>query len=166
MAILRGLHGDAGAELRWRAALAGIDLLLDDLGLTLEQKAAIARRACDGYGQEFGAGPTFRRVLSRRYREQRSGLERVLAARAEPPAALAPSLAALRRRSASIRLVAAELRCLAQTGRLSTTMLDFAMSCAHMHVNRVLRSGQRAQELVLYEFLDRLYSSQAARRAR
>jgi hypothetical protein len=30
----------------------------------------------------------------------------------------------------------------------------------------VLRSAQRAQELVLYEFLDRLYSSQAARRAR
>jgi hypothetical protein len=38
------------------------------------------------------------------------------------------------------------------------------MSVAHMHVNRVLRSAQRAQELVLYEMLDRVYSSRAARR--
>jgi hypothetical protein len=32
-----------------------------------------------------------------------------------------------------------------------------------MHANRLLRSGQRAQELVLYEFLARLCESQAAR---
>jgi thiopeptide-type bacteriocin biosynthesis protein len=166
VAILGGLHGDSGAELRWRAALAGIDLLLDDLGLTLEHKAAIARRACDGYGHEFGAGPAFRRELSRRYREHRLGLERMLDPQAEPPAALAPSLAALWQRSASIRPVAAELRRLEESGRLLTTVPDFAMSCAHMHVNRLLRSGQRAQELVLYEMLDRVYSSQAARKAR
>ena len=45
------LTGDAGAELRWRVALRGIDLLFDDLGLTLEQKRAIAGRARHGYGQ-------------------------------------------------------------------------------------------------------------------
>jgi hypothetical protein len=44
-------------------------------------------------------------------------------------------------------------------------MPEFGMSCVHMHVNRLLRSAQRAQELVLYELLDRLYTSQAARRA-
>jgi hypothetical protein len=32
-----------------------------------------------------------------------------------------------------------------------------------MHANRLLRSAQRAQELVLYDFLDRLYEGQAAR---
>jgi hypothetical protein len=32
-----------------------------------------------------------------------------------------------------------------------------------MHANRMLRSTQRAQELVLYDFLDRLYESRAAR---
>jgi hypothetical protein len=32
-----------------------------------------------------------------------------------------------------------------------------------MHVNRMLRSAQRAQELVIYELLGRAYSSQAAR---
>jgi class I lanthipeptide synthase len=32
-----------------------------------------------------------------------------------------------------------------------------------MHVNRLIRSAQRAHELVLYDLLVRLYESQAAR---
>jgi hypothetical protein len=32
-----------------------------------------------------------------------------------------------------------------------------------MHANRMLRSAHRAQEVVLYDFLARLYESQAAR---
>jgi hypothetical protein len=34
-----------------------------------------------------------------------------------------------------------------------------------MHVNRLLRSAHRAQELVLYELLDRAYSARAGRRS-
>ncbi|HEY1639542.1 MAG TPA: lantibiotic dehydratase C-terminal domain-containing protein, partial [Streptosporangiaceae bacterium] len=45
------------------------------------------------------------------------------------------------------------------------SLAELAISLAHMHVNRLLRSAQRAQELVLYEMLDRLYTSRAARRA-
>lgn len=36
-------------------------------------------------------------------------------------------------------------------------------SYVHMHVNRMIRSSQRAQELVLYDLLRRLYDGQAAR---
>ena len=32
-----------------------------------------------------------------------------------------------------------------------------------MHVNRLLRSAQRAHEMVLYDFLTRLYESKLAR---
>ena len=59
-----------------------------------------------------------------------------------------------------------ELRAAADTGRLTVGLPELAMSIAHMHVNRLLRSAQRAQELVLYELLGRAYSSQAARRRR
>ena len=75
LAVVRQLTGDAGAELRWRVALRGIDLLFDDLGLTLEQKRAIARRARHGYGSEFGADGDFSREVSRRYRQERASVE-------------------------------------------------------------------------------------------
>jgi hypothetical protein len=34
-----------------------------------------------------------------------------------------------------------------------------------MHVNRLLRSAQRQHEVVLHDFLNRLYQAQAARAA-
>lgn len=166
LAIMGQLTGDAGAELRWRAALRGIDLLFDDLGLTLEQKRAIAGRARRGYGSEFGAGGDFSREVSRRYRTERAAVEALLDPQRDPPAGLAVSLRVLHQRSMALAPAAQELRALAGAGRLSVDIPELAMSLAHMHVNRMLRSAQRAQELVLYELLGRAYSSQAARRSR
>ena len=39
---------------------------------------------------------------------------------------------------------------------------DLVASHVHMHLNRLLRSRHREQELVIYDFLARLYSSTAA----
>jgi thiopeptide-type bacteriocin biosynthesis protein len=165
LAIMGPLWGDAGLDLRWRLAMCGIDLLFDDLGLTLEQKRSLARRAREGFGQEFGIDGNFRSRVSQRYRAERARLEALLDPGQAPPAPLAAGLEALRRRSLQLAPVTAELRWLGQAGRLSATMADIAMSYAHMHVNRLLRSAQRAQELVLYELLDRAYSAQVGRRS-
>ena len=166
LAIVRQLTGDTGAELRWRVALCGIDLLFGGLGLTLEQKRDVALRARRGYGREFGTGGAFQHAVSRRYRNERASVEALLDPHREPPAELAAGLQALHRRSAVLAPVMRELRAAADTGRLSVGLPELAMSIAHMHVNRMLRSAQRAQELVLYELLGRAYSSQAARRRR
>jgi lantibiotic biosynthesis protein len=166
LAIVRQLTGDAGAELRWRAALRGIDLLFDDLGLTLEQKRDIAQRAQRGYGREFGAEGAFQHEVSRRYRTERASVEALLDPDREAPAELAASIQALHQRSAALAPVMRDLRAAADAGRLTVDVPALAMSLAHMHVNRMLRSAQRAQELVLYELLGRAYSSQAARRRR
>jgi len=72
----------------------------------------------------------------------------------------------LHQRSAVIIPAARALRAAADAGQLCVDVPELAMSLAHMHVNRMLRSAQRAQELVLYEMLGRAYSSQAARRRR
>jgi thiopeptide-type bacteriocin biosynthesis protein len=164
--ILRQLGGDAGADLRWRVALLGIDLGFDDLGLSLDQRRAVARRARDGYGREFGAAREFQEAVSKRFRGERRALEGLFDPGAALPPELASSVQALRRRSVRVGEPARAIADLAAAGRLSVDVEELAMSFAHMHVNRLLRSAQRAQELVLYEFLDRIYSSRAARRAR
>jgi thiopeptide-type bacteriocin biosynthesis protein len=163
LAIVRDLTGDVGAELRWRVALRGVDLLFDDLGLTLEQKRDIAQRAQRGYGQEFGADGAFKQEVSRLYRRERAAVETLLDPHQEPPAELAASIKTLHDRSAVLALPARELRAAAEAGQLTAGLPELAMSLAHMHVNRMLRSAQRAQELVIYELLGRAYSSQAAR---
>jgi lantibiotic biosynthesis protein len=165
LTILGSLSGDAGLDLRWRLAMAGIDLLFEDLGLTLEEKRSVARRAREHLGREFGIDGNFRGQVSQRYRAERARLEALLDAGQAPPAPLAAGLQALRRRSLQLAPVTAELRQLSEAGRLSATLADIARSFAHMHVNRLLRSAHRAQELVLYELLDRAYSSRAGRRS-
>ncbi|MDP8931698.1 MAG: lantibiotic dehydratase [Actinomycetota bacterium] len=165
LAILRSLSGDVGLDLRWRLALCGINLLFDDLGLTLDEKRFVARESREGFGREFGVDGNFRGRVGERFRSERASLEALFDPGQEAPEQLAPGLEALRRRSLQIAPPTAELRQLAQADRLTLAMTDLAMSYAHMHVNRLLRSGQRAQELVLYEFLERIYTSQAARRS-
>jgi lantibiotic biosynthesis protein len=164
LTILGPLSGDAGLDLRWRLAMRGMDLLFDDLGLTLDEKRSVARRAREGFGREFAIDGNFRSRVSQRYREDRPRLEALLDAGQVPPGPLASGLDALHRRSLQLAPITAELRHLSQAGRLSATLADIATSYSHMHVNRLLRSAQRAQELVLYELLDRVYSAQAGRR--
>lgn len=165
LTILGSLSGDAGLDLRWRLALAGIDLLFEDLGLTLGEKRTLARRQREGFGREFAVDGEFRGQVGQRYRTERARLEALLDPGQEPPVSLAPGLQALRRRSLQLAPVTDELRRLARAGQLSASMTDLAASFAHMHANRLLRSAHRAQELVLHELLDRAYSSRAGRRS-
>jgi hypothetical protein len=48
---------------------------------------------------------------------------------------------------------------------LSVSLDHLLWSYAHMHANRLLRGAHRAQELVLYDLLDRVYRSRLARAA-
>lgn len=161
--IIGALSGDVGLDLRWRLALLGMDLLFDDLGMSLAEKRDRARRSRDAFGSEFRVDGAFRNQVSKRYRAERAGLTALLESGTEPAAPLAEGIGALRDRSRRVAPITAELRRLADAGRLSEPIEDLAASLAHMHVNRLLRSAQRAQELVLYELLDRAYSSRAAR---
>ena len=164
VAIMRELPGDAGPDLRWRLALRGIDQLFRDLGLTLAQRRTIAGRARQGYGREFGAGGEFQRAVGARLRQHRADLEVLFGADGELPGQVANCVRALDLRSAAIATAASQIRAVAGTGA-GQGLPEVAMSFAHMHANRLLRSAQRAQEFVLYEMLDRLYASRAARGA-
>ena len=50
-----------------------------------------------------------------------------------------------------------------RAGRLTMPVSELAPSFLHMHANRLLHASPRQNELVLYDFLLRLYGSRAAR---
>jgi thiopeptide-type bacteriocin biosynthesis protein len=154
---------DARGDVRWRLALCGMAMLLADLGFDPATRPAILQRIRDAFTQEFRADANLKHQLGARFRQERPGLEASLdpARAAEGP--LAPGLAVLCRRSERLAPVAAELKACEQAGRLALPLAQMAPSHLHMHANRLLRSAQRVQELVLYEFLGRLFESQAAR---
>jgi thiopeptide-type bacteriocin biosynthesis protein len=132
--LLEWIGGAESADLRWRLALKGLDLLLEDAGFDLEMKYALATRIADGFAREFRAEGELKRLVLSKQRERRREIEELLRSDGDDRA-----------------------------GRLSVSLADIAGSLMHMHANRVLRSVPRAQEMLIYRFLDRAYDSALAR---
>ena len=111
LAIVEMLEGDEGADVRWRLALRGIDMLLTDLGLERRGADAHAARMKECFAREFGGGKGLRVQLDQRFRKEGRSLVPLL-----DPAGrrrtndLAPALAVLRRRSERSPRSCAELR--------------------------------------------------------
>ena len=163
LAILEMLEGDAGADLRWRLALRGIDMLLGDLRFDAETRMRVLRNMRESFNREFGGGKGLRVQLDQRFRQEWRGLTPLLDPAGDEASDLAPALAVLHQRSAQNAAIVDQLLELERSGRLNQTLGDLASSYVHMHVNRIIRSAQRAHEMVLYDFLYLLYESRAAR---
>lgn len=163
LGILRQYAGDAASDIRWRLCLKGMDLLLEDLGFDLEGRHRLMTGLRGSFLQEFRGEGAFEHQLGDRFRRERKALEGVLDPSREDEGLLEPGVALLRARSKDVTSSASELRALAQAGRLGISLESLAGSFLHMHANRLLRSAARAQELVLYDFLVRLYESHLAR---
>ncbi|MDC0708255.1 lantibiotic dehydratase [Stigmatella sp. ncwal1] len=159
LAVLR----DEGLEdQRWRAAIWGMDALLNDLGLELEHKRRLLTQQRDAFAREHAVEADMRHRIGQKYRAERLVLLETPAAQGWPERISQ----VLRQRSERLRPLGERLRALEAQGRLTIPVQRLAASYLHMHANRVLHSTHRAQETVLYDFMVRLYSSQLARGGR
>ncbi len=164
LAIISSCEGDAGAEAMWRLAVRGCDQLMNDLGMSLADKRTAMTDARDAFGAEHGADAAFYKQLGDKFRTHGKELGALLAASSsDEDHPMSPALAALAVRSHRLRPLGTRLRALASAGALTQPIDALVHSYVHMHVNRMIRSSQRAHELVLYDLLRRLYDGQAAR---
>lgn len=161
--IIEKYQGDEGAEARWRFALRGIDMLLSDFGFNLETKRRIAGSGRETFLKEFRGNAGFKRQLGDNYRKKKKELETLVDPTYDGGSLLAEGFNALRVRSDRFAPVIDELKKYDRDRRLSRPLEELAASYIHMYVNRIQRSAQRAQELVLYDFLDRIYESRVMR---
>ncbi|HJR46021.1 MAG TPA: lantibiotic dehydratase [Actinomycetota bacterium] len=155
--VLRAAPGDEGMEARWRLALVGVDRLFEDFGLDLGSKRRLARRQREAYALEFGAGTELKKRIGARFREEKAALAKEMAG-GFGDRMPSESRAILDRRSRSFEGSIGAIKDLQAHGGLTVRLDELAATFAHMWVNRVLRSAHRAQEYVIYDFLDRLYA--------
>ena len=160
--VLSQLTGDAASDATWRLALHGIDRLMGDLGLTIDDKLATMTKAATGFGAEAGIDTAFHKRLGEKFRAHRAEVATLLDAPGDHP--LAPALASFAARSTHLRAIGEPLRALEATGRLCEPVAELVHSYVHMHVNRMIRAAPRFHELVLYDLLRRHYEGIAARR--
>ena len=166
LAIVELLSGDEGADARWRLTLCGIDALLDNSKFDLAARRRLMKKLRNSLGDEPRFVGGIERQLGSHFRRHRHELEALLDHTREAHSNLAPAIELFDRRSERLVPIVAELEDAARRGRLTCTIEELTVSYLHMHANRLLRSAHRDQELVIYDFLNRLYDSQAARLTR
>jgi thiopeptide-type bacteriocin biosynthesis protein len=113
--------------------------------------------------KELGAGESPKRELGNRFRKEARDLGLLLDPDGAYEGPLSSGIAVLRERSDRVAPLIRKLRDLERAGRLTQPLAALAASHAHMHANRLLRSAHRRQELVLYDFLSRLYETRVMR---
>jgi lantibiotic biosynthesis protein len=151
------------ADARWRIALRGMDMILDDLGLDLDAKLALMRKLRRGFAAEWRADVGLTKTLGAKFRRESKSLFMLLDRANDAQGPLASCIEILEHRSARLAPIVKALRAAEKAQRLELPVVELAPSYLHMHANRLLRAEARAQEGVLYDFLARLYESRIAR---
>jgi thiopeptide-type bacteriocin biosynthesis protein len=157
---------------RWRLCLVNMDRILRGLGMSLTARSAVTAAARDSLAEELWADRALYRGIGERYRSERGVLEHLMGldapaegrCRTTAPPSGVRALDGLGVPLPAVQQVAEDLRRAIEAGRIAASLPELAGTCLHMHANRLLRSAARPQELVLYDFLHRLYASRVARR--
>ncbi|HEU4404173.1 MAG TPA: lantibiotic dehydratase [Polyangiaceae bacterium] len=143
---------------RWRAALVGVDRLFGDLGLDVGARLRLVTRLSDACRGELGLTEAAARRLDARFRAERPGLGALYAGEG---GALHAAFTERSRRSVGLMR---GLEKASREGALHVSLEAFAATLAHLHVGRLVSGALRPVELIVYDFLRRLYRSQIARR--
>ncbi len=157
MGIVELLDGDAGGDARWRLCVRGMASMLAGLGLDLTAREQVVADGKEMLGREMGAHTALWKRIGDRFVQERAALDHLFERDAARDDAhdFSPGFALLAARDEVLAPVYAALG--------DHAPATFAWSLLHMHANRLLHASQRAQELVLNDFLRRLYASKRAR---
>jgi|GEM_PF-550272 len=139
---------------RWKLALRGIDIILDDLGYSISQKSNLASNLQASFLAEFKDDQNLIHQLNLKYRKYKREIYQIMN-KAQDQLTGFESL---------IYLFEARTRIIAQQERWPKAAPEFVMdklvsSFIHMHLNRLFITNHREQELVIYHYLKKYYNS-------
>ncbi len=161
--ILKILKDYESDDQRWLVALQMINSLLDDFEFDPDKKKTLLTRISADFKKEFGfTEKGYRLQLDKKYRANKKMVEEVMFM-PEKVVWFIPIMEVIRYRSVKIRPVAKKLLNLNQQQLLEVSLEALFRSYIHMTLNRLFRSKQRLCELVIYDMLERYYTSVIAR---
>lgn len=161
--ILKELEGDEGLDARWRIALLGAHRLFDECGIDEHVRRDLTAKSRDALSSDLHIGVSEKKRIGDRFRAERSSFESLLESGARDDQVLRAARAAFDRRAARTRSAVEQLRELAKSDALRVPVIELTTTYVHLHVNRMMRSAAKAHEVMLYDFLTRVYEGRLAR---
>jgi thiopeptide-type bacteriocin biosynthesis protein len=164
LSILKLLDGDEGDNLRWQFAIKGVNDLLSDFGLSIEQKLKIMSILNKGFNKEFNAeDKQAQKQLSDHFRQHKSEVELLLKSEIEYGHEFYEVWGVFKKRNLDWAPTITKIKDYLQSENAEVSFYNLLESYIHMFLNRFIRSNQRMHELVIYDFLCRYYRSATAR---
>ena len=149
MKFLNLIEGDEGERYRWLFAIKGVDYLLNDFDLNLEEKIKITSNIYDSFFKEFNGDKSLTIQLNNRFRSDRELLETFFMME-KYPIEEQEAIDLLDERSQAIKNIL-------QNSSHSQSIKDKLPSILHMFLNRVFINNQRLHELITYHYINKLY---------
>lgn len=145
--------GEESEQLRWLFSITALDQLLNDFGLSLQEKVDLLERLKKRFGKEFGMNKSLKKQLDKKYRAHKSLIESVLKRHeALPPFSLELLRLKSKETTTAIGLI--------KERTSDTRQQELLCSYAHMLMNRIFRSRNRLHEMTMYQLLYRTYKDQ------
>jgi thiopeptide-type bacteriocin biosynthesis protein len=158
--MLKLIEGDEGEQYRWHFACMAVDSLLSDFNYSEQEKLNLMERFQHGFGQEFGMNNHLKVQLDKKFREER-GLMRTYLLKVND--FYQPFYDILDKKSSVSNKVIKRIISLHQNNNLEQDLNNLLGSYIHMLLNRIFKSKQRLNEMVIYSLLFRFYRSEIAR---
>jgi thiopeptide-type bacteriocin biosynthesis protein len=154
---LRLMHNKEIPDDRWVWGVKIMDNLLNTFGLTLEEKGNLYEDYYKVYEKEFGSQRINKKKLGDKYRVVRSSIEKILLEEN-----LNPFYSDEQESLLTNKLDNAVKRILDRSKILNITdvvISNLLKSIMHMHYNRLFKSQQRMNELVIYFIMSKIYKT-------
>lgn len=162
VSLLGKLEGYEAEQHRWLLALKMIDVLLDDFKFGIENKLELLNTLSENFKKEFGfTQKEYKIQLDKKFRNNRQAIEETIIN--QPDSWMALYSAIIQHKSQALQPIVKLLLKMETQQELEVPLKSLLGSQIHMMINRLFRSKQRIVEMVLYDMLERYYSSTVAK---
>jgi thiopeptide-type bacteriocin biosynthesis protein len=158
--LLNLIEGDKGEQYRWHFGCMAVDSLLSDFNYSEREKLDLMERLQLGFGQEFGMNNQLKVQLDKKFRDERNLIRSFLLYEND---FYNPFYKVLEKKSSLSSNVVKKIIGLHQNNKLELELNNLLGSYIHMLLNRIFKSKQRLNEMVIYSLLYRFYRSEIAR---
>lgn len=150
---------DDKEQIRWILSLNLLDDTLCAFDLGLKGRHELMERMSENFKREFGfTNHTFTKQLNDKYRTFRNTIETSIA----NPEYDSSVKDVLSDRKYKMTEVAERIKAVLPTNSMGPNLDELLSSIQHMTMNRWFRSKNRKHELVIYDFLNKYYTSRLA----
>lgn len=159
--ILNMIEGDVGETYRWLLAARGLDELLNDFGLKLDQKINVLEQISESFFKEHNGDKKLTVALNEQFRKHSKSIRSFLDPAQDIDNEIEEATAEFGKRTEATKEVIEAIAAL-YSGHLmaDSAGISLLFRYMHMYMNRFFPSEARLHELTLYTLMKKYYLSQ------